>query len=472
MVSFGLLGIDPLGWLGHLFGGVLGGVAGDVISAVAGAVANAVGKVVAGLGTLWVRIGTPNLTSTDGGSQASDPVAFIQAHLWWYMTALAVLGVLVGSARMAWQQRTEPGRDVLKGLAVYVAVSGAGVAAIALLVSAADDFSNWIISQSLNGTSFGANITVLLGLTGASAVTGNVLGPILIIVLGLLALLASLIQIFLMVVRGGMLVILAGILPTAAAAAIGGLESGRQWLKKSAAWLVAFALYKPAAAIVYAVAFRLVGSDVFGTGGVVGVVTGLALMLLALLALPALMRFVTPLVAAVASGGAGGVLGAGVAAAVTMPTGAMRLARGNTGAGASPQSPGPSGANETPGPGRPRPGGANGSGGADGSGGPGAAGQPGPTPGPTTGATAGAVDAAGVSAAPAGNAAAGAAGASGAPGAAAAAGLAGSAGVLAAAVQAPRSTHGTPHPTGSDNARSGPRGADGDGQGPSGSAGI
>lgn len=421
---------------------------------------------VADLGTLWVRIGTPNLTSTGGGSAPSDPVAFIQTHLWWYMTALAVLGVLVGSARMAWQQRAEPGRDVLKGLAVYVAVSGAGVATIALLVSAADDFSTWIISQSLNGTSFGANITVLLGLTGASAVTGNLLGPILIIVLGLLALLASLIQIFLMVVRGGMLVILAGILPTAAAAAIGGLESGKHWLKRSTAWLVAFALYKPAAAIVYAVAFRLVGSDVFGAGGVVGVVTGLALMLLALLALPALMRFVTPLVAAVASGGAGGVLGAGAAAAVTMPTGAMRIARANTGAGAGPASPGPSGANGTPGTGRPGPGG------TDGSGGPGAAGPPRPTPGPAPGATAGA---AGLSAPPAGNGAAGPAGTAGAsaPGAAAAAGMAGAAGALAAAVQAARSTsHGAQRATGSEPGRSHPQGGDGDGQGPSGSAGA
>jgi len=470
MVSFGLLGIDPLGWLGHLFGGVLGGVAGDVISAVAGAVANAVGKVVADLGTLWVRIGTPNLTSTDGGSAPSDPVAFIQAHLWWYMTALAVLGVLVGSARMAWQQRAEPGRDVLKGLAVYVAVSGAGVATIALLVSAADDFSTWIISQSLNGTSFGANITVLLGLTGASAVTGNLLGPILIIVLGLLALLASLIQIFLMVVRGGMLVILAGILPTAAAAAIGGLESGKHWLKKTLAWLVAFALYKPAAAIVYAVAFRLVGSDVFGAGGVVGVVTGLALMLLALLALPALMRFVTPLVAAVASGGAGGVLGAGAAAAVTMPTGAMRLARAHTGAGASAQSPGPSGANGTPGAGRPGPGGTDGSGGSV------AAGQPGTTPGPAPGAAAGTASAAGTagaSAPPVGNGAAGAAGAAGATGAAGAAGMAGAAGAVAAAAQAARSSsHGAPRATGSEPGRSHPQGGDGDGQGPSGSAGA
>ncbi|MGI8412368.1 MAG: hypothetical protein ACR2LV_05450, partial [Solirubrobacteraceae bacterium] len=327
MLPLGVLGIsipNPLHAISSTLGGVASGIAGDVISQVASAIASAVGKLVAALGTLWVRVGTPNLTLTSGGASASDPVAFLQGHLYWYMTALAVAGVLVGSGRMAWQRRGGPGQDVLKGLLVYVAISGAGVAGIALLVSAADDFASWIISQSLNGTDFAQNITVLLGLTGASALSGNFLGPILVIVLGLVALLASVIQIFLMVVRGGMLVILAGILPTAAAAGISGAESSKHWLKKNAAWLVAFILYKPAAAIVYAVAFRLVGSHVFGAGGIVGVITGLSLMVLALIALPALMRFVTPLVASVASGGAGGVMAAGAAAAMTMPTGAIR----------------------------------------------------------------------------------------------------------------------------------------------------
>ncbi len=51
---------------------------------------------------------------------------------------------------------------------------------------------------------------------GLSAVTG--LGAIVVIVLGLAAFVASLMQIALMVVRGGMLVILAAILPLAASA--------------------------------------------------------------------------------------------------------------------------------------------------------------------------------------------------------------------------------------------------------------
>ena len=72
-------------------------------------------------------------------------------------------------------------------------------------------------------------------------------------------------------------------------------------------WLVAFILYKPAAAIVYAAAFQLAGTNVFqddGTG-FIAVLTGLILMVLALFAMPALMRFVTPLVGAM-SAGAGG----------------------------------------------------------------------------------------------------------------------------------------------------------------------
>jgi len=396
-------------------------------------------------------------------------VAFLQSHLWWYMTALAVFGVLVGSARMAWEHRAEPGRQVLKDLATYVLISGAGVAAIGLVVSAADDFSSWVIGQSLNGSDFGKNITLLLGLTGASAVSGNVLGPIVVIVLGLVALLASLLQILLMVIRGGMLVILTGILPTAAASAIGGLESGRQWLRKSVAWVVAFALYKPAAAIVYAAAFRLVGQHVFGAGGLVAVLTGLALMMLALVALPALMRFVTPMVAAVASGAAGGgVLAAGAAAAAaTLPSGAMRIARGGSdGAGGSSGAGGPAGADGAAGTGSPGASGANGHGLA------GAGGQdggPGASP-PASADGAGGQPGAGARAGTGAPAGAGAAPGAGATAAGAAAAAGGAAGVALGSVQSAGAAG--RRALESQNGDEGPPGsADGD-EGPSGSGGA
>jgi len=315
-------------------GSIVTGALGDALDRLAKAVAEAVGKVVAALGTVWLHVGTPQLTTTDGGSAPSDAVGFIQGSLWWYAAAAAVLAVVVGGARMAWERRAQPGQELLRGLLTMVVVFGAGLTAISLLVTASDQFAGWIVDRSTQGTDFGQNITAMLNLSSAA---GSGLGPLLVVIFGLLALLASAVQIMLMVVRGGMLVILAGILPLAAS--FTSTEMGRTWFRKCVSWTIAFTLYKPAAAIVYATAFRLTGSRVQGLGdgqGLVNVLTGLVLMIVALFALPALMRFVTPLVGSVASGGGAGAgaLAGGVVAA--LPTGAISLGGG---AGATPRIP-------------------------------------------------------------------------------------------------------------------------------------
>lgn len=329
----GLLGgcglFSPVCIAGHVFTGAVSSVAGSVVDALADAVESAVAQVIATLSTFWVSVGTPDVRSTPA-------VAWLQGELWWYMAAFAVLAVIVGGARMAWEQKAQPGRELLQGLLTLVAVAGAGVTAIGLATAAADGFSDWIINQSTQGTSFGANMTALL--LGSGALSGGALAAILVIVCGMVAVLASLVQIMLMVLRGGMLVLMAGILPTTAA--FTSTEMGRQWFRKAVAWTIAFILYKPAASIVYATAFRLAGSSVFGSsGGLTGLLTGLVLMVAALVALPALMRFCVPMVAAVAGGGAGAVMAAGAAA---IPTGAMMLS-GHYGAGAGAAAGGPTG---------------------------------------------------------------------------------------------------------------------------------
>ena len=314
-------GVNPLCVIGKGVGAAAGGVAGDAITAVAQAIAQAVGQAVKAVATLWVQVPTPNLTTTGGAP--SDPVDYLQTHLYYFSGALAVAALLVAGAKLAIEQRGEGVRQIAALLLRLAVVTGMGVLAIDLAVAAADQASTWIIDQSTNNTDFGANITALLGLT---TLTGGAVGAMLVIVLGLIAILASVIQILLMVVRGGMLVMLAGILPTAAAAS--NFEFGQQWFKKTTAWTVAFILYKPAAAIVYATAFRLAGDNVFSGNGLVSVITGLSLMILALLALPALMRFVVPAVGTLASGSAGGVLAGAALAAATMPTGALRIGGG------------------------------------------------------------------------------------------------------------------------------------------------
>jgi type IV secretion system protein TrbL len=318
---------NPIKIIGGLLGGAAQSVAGSVFGELAKLVVQALNKALASMATLWINVGTPQLATTTGGQQPSPTVAYIQGHLWFLMTAAAVIGVIIGCGRMVWEQRAAPGRDVIRGLVVFVLVMSSGLAVVSLAVDAADGFSSWVISGAVANESFGSALTEIVGLT--PQVTGG-LGLLLVILFGFFALLASLIQIVLMVIRGGMLVLLAGVLPLTAA--FTGTQAGRQWFRRAVSWLVAFILYKPAAAIVYATAIRLSTSGVFGSGGVVGVVTGLTLMIVALLALPALMRFVAPMVGVIASGGAGAMVGAGAAAAsLAMPSGAVRVAGATAG---------------------------------------------------------------------------------------------------------------------------------------------
>ena len=272
-----------------------------------------------------------------GGS--SSTVGFLQNSLWYYVGGLAVLSVIIGGIRMAWEQRAQPGKDVIQSLITLIVVSGAGLAVITLAVTAADAFSVWVLNGATNcdvsaaGASqcFGTNIATMVALTSTSPI-----GLIGILVLGTIALLMTYVQVALMVVRGGLLVILAGVLPLTAS--FTNTQMGKQWFGKIIGWTLAFILYKPAAALIYAAAFSLTGTDAFQKdgGGIWSILTGLALMLMALIALPALLRFVAPMTGTLAGGGASGMALAGAAGMVggEVATGAVRR-MSSSGAGAT-----------------------------------------------------------------------------------------------------------------------------------------
>lgn len=69
-------------------------------------------------------------------------------------------------------------------------------------------------------------------------------------ILALMALGASIVQAFLIIIRDALLIVLIGGLPLAAAASIS--PSGRQTWHKMIGWLIAFILFKPVAAMCYA----------------------------------------------------------------------------------------------------------------------------------------------------------------------------------------------------------------------------
>jgi type IV secretion system protein TrbL len=299
-----------LGWFGGKVGSAAANVALAPINALASGIADAVGQLLATLGTLWIRLNVPNVWT---GDTTSGVVQMLHSEVAPLAGLLAVLGIIIGAARLAWQQTAQTGVELLEGLFIMVVVTGMGVPMIATLVSGADAWSESIIENGTAGTDFGRNITAMLSLGGPT------LAPVLAIFFGILALLVSITQIGLLVFRAAALVLLAGLLPVAAALAM--IPGGREQLKRYIAWVIALIAYKPVASLIYLAAIHLVGAHDLTGSGAGSILIGLSLMVMALLALPALLRFLVPATAALH---AGSPAAATRTAAMQMPTGARR----------------------------------------------------------------------------------------------------------------------------------------------------
>lgn len=264
------------------------------------------------VGTVWTGVGTPRL----GG--ADSAVGFVHSTTHILVVALAVASLFVAGIHLALSRRGETAMSVLQGLLALAVVSGASVGVGQLLVDASDAFSTWVIGLAVDGDAgkFGSKILSVTSVTGSLGLTVLIVG-------GLGALVANLVQIGLMFIRSAMLILLVGIMPLAAGAY--STKWGRGWLWKIVAWFFAFLMFKPAASIIYAVAIRLVQGDSWSLSNgedLTSFVMGVVMLILAVLSLPALVIFMVPATEALSAGG-GGAAGAGA----VLATGAMTVAR-------------------------------------------------------------------------------------------------------------------------------------------------
>jgi len=377
----------------------------------------AVGQTIRLLFTFWEKIPAPSLSATAG------PVGQLQRSLSWYVGLFAVASVLIGAARMAWSRRARTGVDLLGSLVRLLLVSAVGVPAVAALVAAGDGFAAWLLQRSAGGD-FGARMISLGQTVSLTSAIGGGATSALTLLIAILAILGALAQAIVLVLRGAVLVILTATLPLAASAT--NTDLGRQWWAKSSAWLIAFVVFKPAAALVYAGAFYLIGS---GTDAQ-SVIAGLMTLALAAFTLPALMKLLVPAVASAGSSASAGDL---LAVGGAMATGAVGVSQlgGRAASGSSTGGGSGSSARDVTGAGSAGPAGSGGqSRGPGSSGGSGDAGAAGSARSGSPGGTA--APAGGTAAA--GSGAAGSASAGGTAGGAAAAGAA--AGPVGAAVAA------------------------------------
>ncbi|MCE0459620.1 hypothetical protein [Curtobacterium flaccumfaciens] len=238
--------------------------------------------------------------------------------------ALLTLGLVVAGARVMYSHRGEPFQEAMAALGKAVAVITLGTAAIQIFVWGGDAYGQWILKVS--GT------TATDGYVDAAFATSS---PGLALIFGLLGVLAVGIQWVIMFVRQALMLLLNAFWQVSAAYAV--LRRGEQAFEKITAWIIAFIIYSPLAASIYAFAWRLKN----GQDGAGGVIYGLMLIGLAVIALPAIMRLLVPasgalgsaIGGAMAMGVAAGVVQAGVAAGAAVATGGASA--GASGAGAA-----------------------------------------------------------------------------------------------------------------------------------------
>src|SRR6266702_4294198 len=289
--------INPACLAGKVIGAVAGAAANDALSGIASAIQSGVSWIVTSSITWWVQVPSPDL--------AGQPaVSRLQQWMLPLAAAVAVLGLIIAGGKMALTRKANPLIDAGSGLVILAATSAVGVLLPDLLLNASA------------GGQFASRLTALLSLTGAA--------PAVVVVLGVIAILISAAQAILMLFRQASLVILAGVLPLAAAGTL--TPATRTWFKKVTGWMLAIIFYKPAAAAVYAAAFTVAGT---GTG-VRAIFMGFAMVALSLLALPVLMRLFTWTTGTISESAAGGGF-LQTALSGTVALGAMRGSFGGSG---------------------------------------------------------------------------------------------------------------------------------------------
>lgn len=300
------------------------GVIGCAIGSVGGAVQNAIfgdfGKtmldgfdyILKEFMTSWLGAGM--LVDLNGVS-----VDWFKSSLNVFTLFLTTLGLMIAGIRTVMLHKGQPLAEAARGFGTVIGVALLGTVLVQMCVAAGAAYAKWILDSSGAGVDqYGIQSGLLLTNPGVA------------IIAGLFGILAVLFQWGIMLARNATLPFLVAFWPTAAAGAMVG--GGKSMFTKLTTWILAFVIYVPLAASIYAFAWKLKS----GVDGVGGVINGLILLVLAILTLPALLRLLAPASAALGNS-AGGAMAMGVtAAAVTtgVAVGAA-VATGGASAGAS-----------------------------------------------------------------------------------------------------------------------------------------
>lgn len=283
------------------------------------------GELIGNALTWWVRTPTPN--------PDSETVRIAQSYTTPIIITLMMAAILSQAIRMAVTRKKEPLLDIGVGLVRYVVVTTMGLMLLGAAVLAGDALSQWMLDAAV--PQFAERMQNVLTMQAIA-------NPFGLLIVALIAMVLGAIQWLIGFVRQAAILVLATLLPLAAAGSLA--HSSKNWVSKMLPWLIALVAYKPMAAFIYVIGFTFV-SD---ARDLTTAMTGIMVLLLAAVALPAMLRFFSWAVPV--SGG-----GSGLASTLGSFAGA-HMGSGGSPSGSAPQDTSTSSANrmENSGPGGPQ----------------------------------------------------------------------------------------------------------------------
>lgn len=266
--------------------------------------------------TFWVKLPTDAFNS-------QELIGKITSHtkelMWFALTA----SIIASAVRLVRERMSGNGSEEIFELHVRVVIANSMLAAFfATGAEAGDRLSDWLLRESA-GEDGPAAVETLINAGALNKEAG-----ILVLIIALFGILGAFAQLMFMVVRSVLLLFSSSALPIAAAAS--GMQAGSTAYARLLQWSIAFLLYKPIGAFMYAVAFWA-GNDAEDTNQVI--LSIIALVLVAVL-LPALIKLCGGPAAAMS----GAMSGLAVAGAIGGIAGGGGGSPGPSGGGGSPSS--------------------------------------------------------------------------------------------------------------------------------------
>ncbi|HJC59532.1 MAG TPA: hypothetical protein H9755_04250 [Candidatus Dietzia intestinigallinarum] len=262
--------------------------------------------------TMWIK------ESPFSGTDFASSVEGVFNLTLWAQALLFFVSLVVAGTRMAVARNRGLGdgfEDVGQVVFNFILAGAALPVVILSLHLATDAVSAQWLEDGLGGDPAASINAVAM----VDEETG--LGPAAVLILVVFALLGALAQMVALVIREGLLVVVVGLLPLAAASF--SLSTGKQAFRSMVGFVVAALLFKPVATLLYLVAFWLSSGD--EAPSVMEAVSSMLLLASAGLVLPALMRVVAPAVSQSVAGGSAagmGAMAAGATGAVAATAGA------------------------------------------------------------------------------------------------------------------------------------------------------